>query len=284
MYQNLVVRGGKGGPVSVHLCDYPLADLSLVDEQLSADVDALLDVVSLGSAARDRARRKRRQPLAELKVQPGSDSARRAVERFPDQIRDELNLKQVSLHPPEASRLLRTRAVLNKKTAAGKFGRHLGEVQKALAGQDPTHLFKRLFLDQLTVTLATASGTVVLEPADVVFEHDGPEEGWVGVFDRGTSAALDTRVTPELALEGMAREVVRHVQETRKKARLEMEDRIELALETGSDGLRAAIEAHRDYIAAETLVARWAASLDGAGHQERVSVDGQPLTIALRKV
>ncbi len=97
--------------------------------------------------------------------------------------------------------------------------------------------------------------------------------------------ALDTRITDELAREGMAREVVRHVQDTRKKADLEMEDRIELHLDTASEKLRRAIDVHRDYIACETLATAWAAGpLNGEAHLAEVSVDGQPLSIALRKV
>jgi isoleucyl-tRNA synthetase len=83
----------------------------------------------------------------------------------------------------------------------------------------------------------------------------------------------------------MAREVIRHVQDTRKKAGLEMEDRIELHLETDSETLRHAIAEHKDYIAAETLATKWAAEpLGDDAHPAPASVDGQPLTIELRKV
>ena len=84
------------------------------------------------------------------------------------------------------------------------------------------------------------------------------EEGWVGVSDRGTQVALDTRITEELAREGMAREVVRHVQNSRREAGLQMEDRIVLYLHTESAALRQAIEEHRAYNAAETLTKQWA--------------------------
>ena len=102
----------------------------------------------------------------------------------------------------------------------------------------------------------------------------------------GTQVALDTRITDDLAGEGMARDVVRHVQDARKKANLEMEDRIELYLHTDSAKLSQAIAKHRDYIKAETLVARWADTpLQGDGvYNVQVSVDGQLLQISLRKV
>ena len=98
-----------------------------------------------------------------------------------------------------------------------------------------------------------------------------------------TAIELDARITPELAREGMAREVVRHVQNCRKEAELNMEDRIVLYL--GADGkLAEAIAEHKDYIAAETLVNRWSdvALGDGAFHVD-VKVEGQPLVIELGK-
>src|SRR5262249_37174780 len=90
MYQNLVVEGAGGGPVSVHLCDYPQPDTSLVDEQLSADMAALLRLVSLGSAARNLVKIRARQPLAELKVQSADTADRRAVGRFVGLIEEEV--------------------------------------------------------------------------------------------------------------------------------------------------------------------------------------------------
>ena len=103
MYQNLVVRGAEDG-ASVHLCDYPEVDESLIDDDLSADMDALLRLVSLGSAARNTVKIKVRQPLAEMKVQPGDARDRRAVERFADQICEELNVKKVTCTSPIAGR------------------------------------------------------------------------------------------------------------------------------------------------------------------------------------
>src|SRR5262249_58270954 len=111
-----------------------------------------------------------------------------------------------------------------------------------------------------------ALGEFTLESGDLVVTYRAPE-GWAGVVDRGTQVAIDARITEELAREGMARDVVRQVQELRKQSKLEMEDRIALYLETESEPLRQAIEAHRDYIAGETLTTKWAtAPLNGEAH------------------
>jgi isoleucyl-tRNA synthetase len=280
MYQNLVVRGAGGDlSPSIHLCDFPAADESLIDARLSEDTDALLRLVSLGRAARNVVKIKVRQPLAELKIQPGSDADRRAVERFAAQMKDELNLKRIMLHDPSAGPLLTFEVKLNPKAAGPKFGSALPAVQKALAAADPAAIAGRV---QAGESIALADG-MTLEPTDV-WVLPKTDKGFGGLTDRGTQMLLDARVTPELAREGMAREVIRHVQSSRKEAKLQMEDRIELYL--GATGpLADAISEHRDRIAADCLVGRWADAPLGAGaFRADVKVEGQPLVIALRKL
>jgi isoleucyl-tRNA synthetase len=286
MYQHLVVKQGLGEG-SVHHCDYPLPDVSLIDEELSKDMDALLALVTLGSAARNTVKLKRRQPLAELRVQPGNGvpEARRAVGRFADQLADELNVKRVTLHDTGAGPLLRVEVKPNLKTLGKRFAARLGDVQAALEKANPLEVARRV-KEGLAIPLRLADGSEEeLEPGDVVVQQRAPE-GWAGVEDHGTQILVDTRVTEALAREGMARDVVRHVQELRKRANLEMSDRIALQLLTPSERLRAAIDAHRDYIGNECLVGEWpTGDLHGDDvHQAAVKVDGQPLTIKLRRL
>jgi isoleucyl-tRNA synthetase len=280
MYQNLVVRGAGGNvPPSIHLCDFPTADESLIDARLSEDTDALLRLVSMGRAARNVVKIKVRQPLAELTIQPGSDADRRAVERFIEQMKDELNLKRITLHDPSSGPLLTFEVKLNPKAAGPKFGSALPAVQKALAAANPAAIAGRV---QAGESIALADG-MTLEPTDV-WVLPKTDKGFGGLTDRGTQMLLDARVTPELAREGMAREVIRHVQSSRKEAKLQMEDRIELCL--GATGALAdAIAKHRDRIAADCLVGRWAAGPLGEGaFRAEVKVEGQTLVIELRKL
>src|SRR6516165_8922187 len=94
MWQNLGEPGASAtGVPSVHLCDYPTADEKLIDHELSDEMDAILRLVSLGSNVRETIKVNKRRPLAEISIQPASDVERKAVERFADQIRDELNIK-----------------------------------------------------------------------------------------------------------------------------------------------------------------------------------------------
>jgi isoleucyl-tRNA synthetase len=285
MYQNLERSGDEaaGRALSVHHCNFPEPDESLIDAELSADMEALLRLVSLGSAARNSVRIKVRQPLAEIVIQPANDSERRAVQRFADQIAEELNLKKVSLHDPAQGPLLRSEVSPNLKTLGPKFGERVKEIRKALAALDVNSLVAKLKAAG-RFELDCAGEMVVLDENDILVKTNAPE-GWTGLSDHGTQLLLDVRINEELAREGAAREVVRHVQELRKKSGLEMEDRIILYLATESAALRQAVERHASYISAETLALEWAnGPLDGNVHMTSVKVDGQPVTIQLRKV
>ncbi|HQR05352.1 MAG TPA: isoleucine--tRNA ligase [Gemmatales bacterium] len=302
MYQNLVLAplspggrgaGGEGVAKSVHHCNYPQADNKLMDEKLSNEMDALLRIVSLGSAARNTAKMKVRQPLAELKVQPADEAERSAVLRFADQIKEELNVKKVSLHAPlspggrEAggegvqSPLLTMEIKANLKTLGPKAGAKLQEVKKLIETGPPE-------------ILAIASGTspshdytlgdmvITITAADLVSTPKG-NEGWIGVVDKNTQVAIDTRLTKELKQEGLAREVIRQVQEFRKKSDLQMEDRIALHLATTSPELNEAIAAFKDYIAAETLTKEWPAAAVSDGFTTEVKAEGMGISINLKK-
>lgn len=296
MYQNLA-NGGRQPPgeastdkrthqpadagrsPSVHLCDYPVADEALIDHELSDEMDALLRLVSLGGAARQAVKVKVRQPLAEIKIQPASDIERKAIERFADQIREELNIKKVTIHDGKAP-LLTFDVKLNPKAAGPKFGQRLGAVTAALAKRTDA---AEVLQGGKPLELALADGAVSLEPSDVWITPK-VEKGWGGISDRGTQILLDGRLTPELELEGLAREVIRHVQTARKDAGLEMDDRIALWLQTDDAKLNEAVRAHRDYLAAETLVTHWAAAPLGDGaYRVQVKIESAQLVVELKK-
>ena len=238
---------------------------------------AVQRVISLGLSARQTAKLNVRQPLAELVVSPGSDADKRAVERFPDLILDELNIKRVTIHA-QTDPLLKASAKLNKKTAASKLGPKLKEAEAALDKMDG-----RKVEEELRTGTFALSG-VALDPADVTIGYLAAD-GWAGVADKGTQVAINTTITEELKLEGLARVVIRQVQDTRKNAGLDLLDKIALHLQPGSDELARAIKAHQAAIATAVQAIEWSeAALNGEAHTATVKIDGQPLTIALRKV
>jgi isoleucyl-tRNA synthetase len=275
MWQNL---RRPTDPESVHLCDFPTADESLIDEQLAKDTDAVRDVITLGLSVRQATRLNVRQPLTELVIAPVSPEMAKAVERFRDLIEDELNVRTVRLHDPQTGPLLRATAKLNKKTAAAKLGPKLKEAETAVAALDATELASRLRGGPVEVA------GVALEAADLVIDYVAAP-GWAGAADKGTQVALNTTITPELKLEGLARVVIRQVQDSRKHAGLDLLDTIALHLAPGSPELAQAIAAHRPAIATATQAVEWSETpLNGETYTTTVQVEGHPLTIALKKV
>lgn len=278
IYRNLV---GGTEERSVHLCEYPTVDTSLKDEQLSQDMDALFDLVTLGSAARNSVKIKVRQPLSQLKVWSMRDRISSTVARFVDHIRDELNVKKVEVN---ADRLLARKVKLRKKTAGPRLGEQLFKAEQWLAAQDQQSLDTVWQKIEANGGFAIPGTTVPLPREDFECTWESPT-GWAGIDAIDIQVAIDTRISTDLKQEGQAREVIRAVQNARKDADLEPEDRITLHLCTEAVELRQAIETHRAYIGSETLVKEWADQPLGEGaFRSQVKVDGQQLTIELRKV
>jgi len=254
-----------------------------MDMQLSADMDTLLWLVSLGSAARNSKKIKVRQPLAEMKVD-GDDAVRRVIEKFSDQIREELNIKRVTFRDPVVEGPLVTeKAQLEMQLIGPKHRDHLKDFLFAFSKADPAAVVAKKTAWE-PYRLDCPWGPELLLPTEVKVELI-PPDSWAVEYDAGVVLIIDCRITNELKREGLAREIVRYVQNARKDAGLEMEDRIVLYLHTESNELREAIKTHKEYICRETLAANWATQPLGEGaHRATVKVDGQSLTIELRKI
>jgi len=279
MYRNL---GDLAAEESVHLCDFPQPESALIDEDLSADMQALLRLVSLGSAARNSVKIKVRQPLAELRILPGDERERRAIHRFADQICEELNVKAVNLHDPANGPLLVPEVKPNMKSLGPKFGPQLKDVLAALGAARPDDIAAMARAGR-PIDLSVGGEAVQLDAADIAVNMVAPP-GWAGIADHATQVMVDTRLTDALVSEGRARDIIRQVQDFRKQCKLEIEDRIDLHLSTPDEALKQTIEEHRDYICAETL-AHWSPQpLSGQGvHETTVKIDGHPLQIQLRR-
>jgi isoleucyl-tRNA synthetase len=292
IYRNLILAGGhrrsepSWHPESIHQCDFPKVDEKLIDADLSADMEALLRLVSLGSAARNMAKIKVRQPLAEMKVIPDSEADKAAIRRFSDQICEELNIKKVSIADTESLKFS-NEAWVRPEQIKSQFGSKVGGQIIAALDKLPREKKGELANQKEPFALMLASGESITISAPHGYFDFRPKGigSWVVLNHYGTFVGIDTSVTDELKKEGLAREIVRHVQNARKEAGLEMEDRIELYLHTESKELREAIEAHKDYICRETLALKWSTQpLVIGAHRTWVKIDGQPLTIELRKI
>lgn len=272
-----VWRGLTGGR-SVHLEDWPDASEFPADPELVAAMDAVREVTGAVLALRKQAGRRVRLPLAQLTVVT-ADAA--ALAPFEAILRDELNVKRVDLVALDASSAaaygVTKRLTVNARAAGPRLGKQVQQAIQAARSGDWS-------LDGETVV----AGGIALEPGeyDLVLEAAGAGEGGsaLGLLADGGFVILEVQTTPELEAEGLARDVVRAVQESRKAAGLEVGDRIRLELTLDAAGVAAA-GSHRELIARETLATEVRiAEGDVSGDGARPVGEGSKLVVAVAKV
>ena len=212
-------------------------------------------VVGLGRAARNASKLKVRQPLGRILVRVPDEAAAAAVRRHEDQILDELNVKKLELLARDAT-LVTYRIKPNLPVIGRRYGKLIPAIRQYLAGADGATIAAAVARGE-TQTFAIDGRELAIEPADLLVES-ASAEGFACAEESGYLVGLDTSLDDELRREGLARELVRAVQDARKQAGLEVSDRIELLVE-GDERVGAALDAHRDYVMSETLASKWRA-------------------------
>ncbi len=250
IYRNLVAEVQPDAPKSIHLCDFPAPNNDLIDEDLSRDMTAVLQVVRLGRAARSEANLKVRQPLPAVLVHTQDPRGAQAVVRLKDQILDELNVKDVRTLD-EVSNVVTWEVKPNLPVLGPRYGKRLGAIRKALGALDAETVAAQVNAGD-AVSLEEIEGDVVSLQPDEILVSLRKREGFAAAQGDGATVALDTELTPELIREGMARDFVRGVQDARKRVALKIEQTITLGYTADAD-VAEAIEAHRDLIAKEVL-------------------------------
>ncbi|NPV09861.1 MAG: isoleucine--tRNA ligase [Anaerolineae bacterium] len=278
MYRNLVARVDPAAPDSVHLCDFPQADVSLVDEGLRADMALAMRLVSLGHAARNSAGIKLRQPLTRALVALRSAEERQALDRLGDVVMDELNVRAIEV-VESASELGSYHFSAVPAKVGPKFGRLFPAIKAALAELTEPQAVEALRQGRV-LCLEVGGQQVELHPDEVEMSME-PAPGLALASEAGYAVAVDTEITEELRLEGLAREVVRRVQNMRKQAGFRIEEHIVTYYQAGGS-LVPVFERYGPYIRQETL-SRELRSGTGPeeAHREVFRLDGEELSLAV---
>lgn len=278
MYLNLVAQNDSSAPESVHLCDYPQADESLIDEALNRSGALAQLVVKLGHKLRDEANQRVRQPLAELQYACATSEQAEAIANLTDVIQEELNVKTLTF-AENLDDLVSYNYKPNLKTLGPKYGKLLKLLREQLP-QLGDEVLSPLRKGE-TLTLDLEGNEVVLEPEDVLISTEQAAD-WYCADEEGVQIALSTVLSEELKQEGAARDFVRQVQQLRKEADLDIEDRIQVSY-FAEDSVQQAIGEWTEYIQTETL----ADSLELADSQNsearEVSVGEAKATIWIRQ-
>lgn len=271
LYENL-----DGSEPSVHLTDWPVVGAR--DVELETAMATARDAVRLGHSARGAAKVKVRQPLREaVVVAPGRE--REAIQRLEAIVREELNVKALRF-VDRAEDLGSYEVKANYRTLGPRFGKSMPQAAAAIAALEPASVADAL-REGRTIGVNVGGSEHELGPDDLQLRLE-PLEGYQVEREAAHAVALNLELDDELRREGLAREVVRAVQNARKNAGLEVEDRIALTL-GGDDALLAAAQAHEAYVTGEVLAT--SVAYDGAvnGSAEAATIEGRELRIALSR-
>jgi isoleucyl-tRNA synthetase len=248
VWQDVFASSSSQLPRSVHLAAWPQVDGSLVDDELSAQMGLARRLVELGRAARADASVRTRQPLSRALV--GSAAWARLSEELRAEVAAELNVGVLEPLSAAGADLVEHSAKGNFRALGKRFGKQTPHVAAAVAAADAAELAAALASSGRAVV--TVDGEPVEVHPDEVIVAERPREGWSVVNEQGETVALDLELTPELVRAGVAREVVRLVQEARKNAGFDVSDRIELVWQADAETAEALRE-NSALVAAEVL-------------------------------
>ena len=273
IYQNLVRTVDKNAPESVHLCDFPTVCESMIDKKLEDDMEFILNVVVLGRSARNGANIKNRQPLSEIYVKTDRDVS----DYYRDIVEDELNVKK-AVFVSDVSAFSSYSFKPQLKTVGPKYGKHLGEIKKALSELDGNAAMAELE-EKGALKFSFGGDDVVLTKDDLLIEVM-QKEGYYSAADHGITVALNITLTDALIEEGYVRELISKIQTMRKDAGFDVNDHIMLSVD-GNEKLAGVLE--RNLAAISKSVLADGSDTDG-GISKEWDINGENVTITVKKI
>ncbi len=272
IYQNLVRTVDKNAPESIHLCDFPEVNESMIDPELEASMDEVLKVVVFGRAARNTANIKSRQPIANMYIK----AAKTLDDYFVDILRDELNVKNVEFKE-DLSAFTAYSFKPQLRTVGPKYGKHLNAIKEYLANVDGNKAMSELKADG--VIKFTAEDTEIALAEEDLLIDVAKMEGYVTEGDNYVTVVIDTTLTPELIEEGYVREVISKIQTMRKDSDFQVTDRIKVYV-TGNAKIADVMEKNADEI--KRVVLADAFVMDAAcDNSKEWNINGEKVTIGV---
>jgi isoleucyl-tRNA synthetase len=281
IYQNLVRQVDEEAEESVHHRSWPQAREGWLDEVLNREMELVKRLVSLGHAARNQANRKLRQPLAEAAMAVGTASEKAVVEKYRDLIAEELNVKSVRLLDTAAEAVDYQLKPLPKQLGQ-KYASLFPPLRQAILALDPQPTAEKLLAGEpIEVEHDGEVYAILPDEVEVMIEA---QEGFSAAAEGAYVAALVVELDDALLKEGLAREFVRRVQDLRRQADLNVDDRITVEYQA-SPKLAEALAANAEYVKAETLADQLTPVDEPTGQaQAEHTFDDQSLKIALKAV
>jgi len=274
IYQNLVRSLDANAPESIHLCDYPVADESLIDKDLEENMEEVLKLVVMGRACRNTANIKNRQPIGKMFVK----SENVLPEFYQEIVEEELNVKTLEFTDDVRSFTSYTFKP-QLRTVGPKFGKFLGGIKKELEAIDGNAA-----MDEINATgelkLNVNGQEITLLKEDLLIDMK-QMEGYVSGNEGGVTVVLDTNLTPELLEEGFVREIISKIQTMRKEADFEVTDKIKVYYE-GTEKAEGIFAAHAEEIGEEVLATEVIKEAP-KGHTKEWNINGEKVTLGVEK-
>ena len=244
IYQNLT-GSSLNRRESVHLEDYPISNSDVIDHDLSYRTRLAMKLSSMGRAARSKSGIKVRQPLDHLYVHTRNSIETDMLPLIATQIRDELNVRNIT-PVSDASDIVSFKIQPNLPLLGPKYGKNINKIKTLLSEKDPLEV-RKIVESGAPIVL----GEFTLNPEDILISAT-ELEGVSSIVDSGYAVAISSEISEDLKHEGIAREVVHHIQNMRKEADFDIADHIMLWL-YDCEGIKDSIEIHKNYICLETL-------------------------------
>lgn len=273
IYRNLVCSVDDKAPISVHLCDFPVANEAFIDTELEAEMELVLEIVVLGRAARNASNIKNRQPIGNMYVK----ADRQLDDFFKEIVASELNLKAVSFKD-DMEEYLSYSFKPQFKVLGPKVGKQIGEVKAALAGING-HAAKAELESTGKLKLTLKSGEVELLPEDVDITMS-QTEGFATQRYGNVTIALETTLSQELIEEGFVREIISKLQTMRKENGFQVVDHITVYA-AGNDKLVDIMSRNEDFLKKVVLADKVVyGSTDG--FVKEWNINGEDITLAVK--
>ncbi|MFJ4649644.1 isoleucine--tRNA ligase [Nocardia sp. NPDC088792] len=247
VWQQVIRLGQSDAPESVHLAKWPTADVSLTGRSLSEQVRTARALVEAGRAARKSSGVRVRQPLAHAFV--GLPPGLSLDEELYADIADELNVKEVDALETVGA-VVDVSVKPNFRALGKRYGKRTQEIANAILATSPQQIVEEL--REHGAATVDFNGEALNVSTEEVMVAEIPRSGWVVESLRGVTIALDTVITPELASEGTARDIVRVVQQARRAAAFDISDRVFVTI-ASPEPVQSAVKRHKAFVAAETL-------------------------------
>ena len=273
IYQNIVRRVEKDAPESVHMCDYPIADASKIDSELTEGMECALKVVTIGRAARSDAGIKNRQPLSGMMI----SGHVRPNDEIVTIILQELNVKEL-MAVDNASEYVSHEIKPQLRTLGPKYGKLLGGIRTHLQQADCEEILQAV-KDGGSYTFEVQGSMVELKEEDLLVSTC-QKPGFCAASESGMTVVLNTELTPELLEEGMVREIVSKIQAMRREADFNVTDHILISF--ASDAQTQAVY-ERNYAAIAKDVLADGPLSGQAEIEQEVNINGKKAVISLRR-